>query len=60
MPEKYRSDFEEIQDRFAQLFDEVTEILESEELVTVERLKRFVSRIPEMSDSLDNAQISSI
>ena len=54
MSERYRRDFEDIQDRFAQLFDEVAEILESEESVTIERLKRFVSRIPEMNDSLDN------
>ena len=30
--------------------------MEDEESVTPERLKRFVSRFPEMSDSLDNAQ----
>ena len=47
MPEKYRSEFEDIQDRFAQLFDEVAEILENEESVTVERLKRFISKIPD-------------
>ena len=55
MPENYRSDFEDIQNRFAQLFDEVAEILENEESITPERLKRFVSRIPEMNHSLDNA-----
>ena len=55
MPEKYRSEFEYIQDRFAQLFDEVAEILENEESVTIERLKRFISKIPDMNDSLDNA-----
>ena len=55
MPEKYRSDFEDIQNTFAQLFDEVAEIFENEESITVERLKRFVSRIPELNDSLDNA-----
>ena len=55
VPEKYRSDFEDMQNRFAQLFDEVVEILENEESVTPERLKRYVSKIPEMSDSLDNA-----
>ena len=55
MPENYRSDFEDIQNRFAQLFDEVAEILENEESVTPERLKRFVFRIPEMNHSLDNA-----
>ena len=35
VPEKYRSDFEDIQDRFAQLFEEVSEILENEESVTI-------------------------
>ena len=55
VPGKFREDFEDIQNRFAQLFDEVAEILENEESVTPERLKRYVSRIPEMNDSLDNA-----
>ena len=55
VPGKFREDFEDIQNRYAQLFDEVAEILENEESVTLERLKRFVSRIPEMNDSLDNA-----
>ena len=55
VPEKYRNDFEDMQNRFAQLFDEVAEILENEESVTPERLKRFVSRIPEMNHLLDNA-----
>ena len=56
VPGKYRIDFEDIQDRFAQLFDEVAEVLENEESVTIERLKRFVAKIPEMNDSLDNAR----
>ena len=55
MPERYRNDFEEIQIQFAQLFDEVAEILENDESVTQERLERFVSKIPELKDSLDNA-----
>ena len=55
VPGKFREDFEDIQDRFAQLFDEVAEILENEESVTPERLKRYVSRFPEMNDSLDKA-----
>ena len=53
VPEKYQKDFEDIQDRFARLFDEVAEILENEKSVTIERLQRFVSKIPEMKDSLD-------
>ena len=55
VPVKYRRDFEDIQNRFTQLFDEVADMLENEESVTHERLKRFVSRFPEMNDSLDNA-----
>ena len=36
VPGKFREDFEDIQNRFAQLFDEVAEILENEESVTPE------------------------
>ena len=53
--EKYRRDYEAIQDRFAQLFDEVGELLENEESVTLERLKKYLSKIPEMRHLLDNA-----
>ena len=56
VPGKFREDFEDIQNRFAQLFDEVAEILENEESVTPERLKRFVAKIPEMNNLLDNSQ----
>ena len=56
VPGKFRKEFENIQNRFAQLFDEVAEILKNEESVTPERLKQFVSRFPEMSASLDNVQ----
>ena len=31
-------------------------LLENEASVTPERLKRFVAKVPEMSDSLDNAR----
>ena len=55
VPGKFREDFEDIQNQFALLFDEVAEILENDESVTPERLKRYVSRFPEMNDSLDNA-----
>ena len=55
VPGKYRRDYEDIQSRFHQLFDEVTEILENDETITIERLKRFLSKFPEVKDSLDNA-----
>ena len=55
VPGKYRRDYEDIQSRFHQLFDEVTEILENDKTITIERLKRFLSKFPEVKDSLDNA-----
>ena len=55
MPGKYRRDFEDIQNKFAQLFLEITEILEKDESINIERLKGYVSKFPEMVDSLDNA-----
>ena len=54
MPGKYRRDFEDIQNKFALLFLEITEILK-EESVSIERLKEYVSKFPEMKNSLDNA-----
>lgn len=56
VPRIFREDFEDIQNRFAKLFDEVAEILENDVTVTPERLKQYISRIPEMNDSLDNAR----
>ena len=55
MPGKYRRDFEEIQNKFAQLFLEITEILEKEESVRIGRLKGYVSKFPEMKNLLDDA-----
>ena len=55
MPGKYRRDFEDIQNKLVQLYFEITEILEKEESVSIERLKGYVSKFPEMIDSLDNA-----
>ena len=55
MPGKYRRDFEEIQNKFARLFLEITEILEKEESVNIERLKEYVTKLSVMPDSLDNA-----
>ena len=55
MSERYRRDYEDVQNRFAKVFDEVAEILEKEKSVTLKQLKRYVSKIPEMKDSLDNA-----
>ena len=56
VPGKYRRDFEDILTKFAQLFVEVTEILEKVESVNIKRLKEYVSKFPEMNDSLDNAR----
>ena len=55
MPGRYRSDFEDVQNKFCQLFGEVAEILENEESVNIERLKGYISKFPEMEESLDNA-----
>ena len=55
VPGKYRRDYEDIQNRFHQLFDEVAEILENDETVTLERLKKYLSKTPNMKHSLDNA-----
>ena len=40
--EKYRRDFEDVQGKFAQLFDEFTEILENEDSVTLDKLYKEV------------------
>ena len=55
VPGRYRRDFEDIQNKFAKLFLEITEILEKEESVNIERLKGYISKFPEMKNSLDNA-----
>ena len=55
VPGKYRRDYEDIQNRFHQLFDEVAKILENDETVTLERLKKYLSKTPNMKHSLDNA-----
>ena len=55
MPGRYRRDFEDIQNKFAKLFLEIAEILEKEESVNIERLKGYISKFPEIIDSLDNA-----
>ena len=54
--EKYSSDFEDIQERFFQLFGEVTGILEREESVTLNKLKRVLFiKSSELKTSLDKA-----
>ena len=54
--EKYSSDFEDIQERFFQLFSEVTGILEREESVTLNKLKRVLFiKSSELKTSLDKA-----
>ena len=52
--EKYNSDFKDIQERFVQLFGEVTGILEKEKSVTLNKLKRLLFKYPELKTSLDN------
>ena len=51
---KYRRDFEDVQIEFARLFDEFTELLESDDSVTIDKLKRFLSRFPDLKTSLNN------
>ena len=53
--ESYRRDYDDIQGKFVLLFDEVTELFENEESVTMSKLKRFVSRYPNLRDPLCNA-----
>ena len=53
--ENYRRDYDDIQGKFVMLFDEVTELFENDESVTMSKLKRFVSRYPNLRDPLCNA-----
>ena len=53
--ENYSSDFEDIQERFFQLFGDVTGILEREESVTLNKLKRLLFKFSELKISLDKA-----
>ena len=39
---------------YVQLFDECAEILENDDSVTLDKLKRFLSRFPELRTSLNN------
>ena len=50
--EKYSSDFEDIQEKFFQLFGEVTGILEKTFMLN--KLKRLLFKYPELKTSLDN------
>ena len=52
---KYRRDFEDVQCQYAQLFDEFTEILENDDSVTLDKLKRFLSKFPDLRTSLNKA-----
>ena len=52
--EKYRRDYEDIQETFVLLFDEVTELFENDESVTMSELKTFFSFYPDMEDPLCN------
>ena len=53
--EKYSSNFEDIQKKFFQLFSEVIGILEREESVTLNKLKRLLFKFSELKTSLDKA-----
>ena len=53
--ENFRRDYDDIQGKFVLLFDEVTELFENDESVTMSKLKRFVSRYPNLRDPLCNA-----
>ena len=53
MSVKYRRDFEDVQGQYAQLFDEFTEILENDDSVTLDKLKRFLSRFPDLNPLLN-------
>ena len=55
VPERYRRDYDDIQGKFVLLFDEITELFENEESVTMSKLKRFLSRYPNLKASLGNA-----
>ena len=55
MSEAYRIDFEDLESEFVQLFIDVTEIIEKDETVTMEKLKKFLSRFHELRASLASA-----
>ena len=53
--ESYRRDYDDIQGKFVSLFYEVTELFENEESLTMTKLKRFLSKYPNLRDPLCNA-----
>ena len=53
--ESYRRDYDDIQGKFVSLFYEVTELFENEESLTMSKLKRFLSKYPNLRDPLCNA-----
>lgn len=55
MPEVYRKEYEDIQGEFAKLFDEVTEIIEQEESMTLAKLKKFLSRFSNLKPHVNGA-----
>ena len=54
VPGTFQVDFEVVQSRFAQLFYQIAVILDSEESVTLDKLKQFTSNHADLSYSLDN------
>ena len=55
MSEAYRIDFEDLKIEYVQLFIDVAEIIERDETVTMEKLKRFLSHYHELKASLASA-----
>ena len=55
----YRSDYDDIQAEFIKLFLKVTEIFEMEQSVTPEKLKKYLSKFPELTPHLCYAETTS-
>ena len=53
--ERYRRSYDDIQGKFVLLFDEITDLFENEESVTMSKLKRFLSKYPNLKAPLGNA-----
>ena len=56
--ERYRRSYDDIQGKFVLLFEEITELLENEESVTMSKLKRFLSRYPNLKASSGHWSVS--
>ena len=56
IPEVYRVDYEDLQSEFVQLFIKVTEIIEKDESITQEKLKKSLFHFPDMKVALSSAE----